>query len=207
MSAEQTELTNLERRVAALEAEVAALKAPKALPRKPIEEGARVIMGPGVISMPEGAFPTNEEYRELREIVERHYPHLAFVARSERYADQDREEHIAGFRTAFMYLATLERLQTLPRADRYATWWMGCAEDWAHSMGKRSGISLRGFSAALAAHGDILFSGLDNNATFGLRQSSGQGRRYGDAWRNVLRTGELLKPVKSGELARAAAGA
>jgi hypothetical protein len=197
-------MPTMEQRIAALESELAALKAPKSLPRKPIEEGARILMGPGVIGMPNGAFPTAEEYRELREVVERHYPHLAFVARNQRYADEDMKEHVSGFRTAFAYLATLERLETLPRADRYATWWVSCAEDWARSMGMPTGIPPRSFIAAVAAHGDILFSGLDNNATFGLRQGGGHGRRYGDAWRDVLRTGKLLTPVKSGELARAA---
>jgi len=164
-------MPNLEKRVAALEADVAALRAPKALPRKPIEEGVRILMGPGLIGMPRGAFPTDEEYRELREIVERHYPHLAFVARDRRFADQDREEHTAGFRTAFAYLATLERLSELLRADRYATWWTSGAEEWARSMGMRTGIPPRSFIAAVAAHGDILFSGLDKRD---LRSSAGR---------------------------------
>jgi hypothetical protein len=197
-------MPTVEKRIAALEAELAALKAPAALPRKPIEEGARVLMGPGALGLPNLTLPTDEEYRKLREVVERHYPNLAFAARSQRFADMDENEHVSGFRTAFVYLATLERLETLPRADRYASWWIGCAEEWARSVGMRTGISLRSFTAAVAAHGDILFSGLDNNATFGVREGSGSGRRYGDAWREVLRTGKLLAPAKSGELARAA---
>jgi len=194
---------NLEKRVADLEAELAALRAPKSLPRKPIEEGARILMGPA-IGVPNLTFPTDEEYRQLREVVERHHAHLAFVARDQRWADKDREEHVTGFRTAFMHLASLERLETLPRPDRSPLWWLSGAEEWARSMGMRSGIPLRSFIAAVAAHGDILFSGLDKYATFGLRQGGDCGRRYGDAWRSVLRTGEIPKPVKSGELARAA---
>jgi hypothetical protein len=193
-------------RIAALEAEVAELRAAKSPPtRKPIEEeGARVLMGPGALGLPTLTFPKAEEYSRLREIVEKSFPHLGFVARSQRFADMDEDEHVSGFRTAFAYLATLERLETLPRADRYASWWIGCAEEWARSVGMRTGIPLRSFTAAVAAHGDILFSGLDNNATFGVRQGGGdRGRRYGDAWRDVLRTGKLLAPVKSGELARA----
>ena len=196
-------MPTMEKRIAALEAELAALKAPTALP-KPVEEGARVLMGPGALGLPNLTLPTDEEHRKLREVVERHYPNLAFVARSQRFTHMDEEEHVSGFRTAFAYLATLERLETLPRADRYATWWISSAEEWARSMGMRTGIPLRSFTAAVAAHGDILFSGLDNNATFGVRQGRDRGRRYGDAWRDVLRTGRLLPPVKSGELARAA---
>jgi hypothetical protein len=193
-------MLTVEQRLEALEADVAALKAPKSpLRQKPVEESkVTIVSGPAVTGMPDLAFPNEQEYRELREIVERCCPHLKFVAHNQRFADADEQEHIVGFQTAFMHLATLERLDTLPRADRYPSWWVSGAENWARAMGLRAAVPIRSFLAALGAHGDVLFSNnLDKFSTLALRQGD-YGRRYCEAWREVLKTGKILQPVKTG---------
>jgi hypothetical protein len=187
-------MPTIEQRIAALEHELATLKAAKSPPARPVEDdGPRILTGRAA-GAPRADLPTDKEFRALRDIVGKHYAFLNFVPRDARYANSDEAEDFAGFKVAFEYLAGLERTEKI--AELYGTnWWRGEAEGWAHDMGLRTSIPNRAFLAAVVAHNDIGFTDLAY-PSFGIARS-GSGKRYSQAWRQVLSSGNVLQPLRS----------
>jgi hypothetical protein len=186
------EVAELRAEVAELRSRLeAALPARRVIPAAPIEEARAILTYPGVAA-PRG-LPSDAELMELRRIVNLAHPKLAFVATGPRFADIEEREDVAGFRTAFAYLATLARVEK-PLATKYATsWWLTGAEGWARDVGLPTTIPGRAFIAALVAHGDIAFTALDDYPVFGLAVGD-HGRRYAQRWRDVL-AGHLPEAV------------
>jgi hypothetical protein len=193
-----SKIDDLAATVAALEERIVALEskgtttARKVIPAPQVEEGARILTGLEA-GMPQLVLPTDDEYRAMRHIVDGLYPHLKFAAQNPRYEEQDAAEDFAGFKTAFAYLATLARTETL--GQKYAVaWWKDGAEAWAREMRLPATIPGRAFVAALVAHADIAFTDLRDYPIFGLAVGD-HGRRYLQQWRSVLATGRVLAPV------------
>jgi hypothetical protein len=188
-------MPTMEQRIAALESELAALKAAKAPPARPVEEeGVRILAGRAA-GAPHLVLPSDKEFRALRDIVGKHYAFLNFVPRDQRYVDSDEAEDFAGFKVAFEYLAGLERTEKI--AEQYGTnWWRDAAEGWARDMGLPSSIPNPAFLAAVVAHNDIVFTDLASYSSFGLGRTD-SGKRYSQAWRQLLSSGKVLQPVNS----------
>jgi hypothetical protein len=155
----------------------------RVIPAAPIEEARAILTYPGVAA-PRG-LPSDAELMELRRVVNLAYPRFAFTPSGPKWAAIEEREDVAGFRTAFAYLATLARVEK-PLATKYATsWWITGCEAWARDVSLPTTIPGRAFIAALVAHGDIAFTALDDYPVFGLAAGD-HGRRYAQRWREVL---------------------
>jgi hypothetical protein len=188
---------NTEQRIAALEAELAELKAPKqAAPSRPIDDraGVRIVQ----LTEPSNFVrPTNKELRQLYDIVLGKYPQLA-PRLSARWADDERQEHFDGFTWAFERLGFIGRAAA-PDHKHYVNFWISEAQDWlrTHRPAHRGNIGA-GYLVATLAHGDICFTVGDKQRgiVWAIGLTAHGGAKASDAWRKVL-NGELMPPVVS----------
>jgi hypothetical protein len=177
----------IEKRVAILERENAALKArldaksPAPLPPSPVR-----ITHPTT----KVVIPSAEEFDRLSEIVLRRYPQLAPRA--------DRENFGVQFRVAFQRLLHVGRKDTLDTQHGWEFWADDC-RNWQqqHRVAQGVFVSPAALVAGIAACGDIPYAPLDRfpfDLGFGL-VAYGGGRPSADRWREVLATGRLLEPT------------
>jgi hypothetical protein len=131
-------LRDHDRRIAQLENELAQRQRPVG--------GA----GIDVRELPSATFitPSETELRMLYNICCKTAPRLA----PER--PEDCREHFEGFRTAFGYLATLSRTDTLD-TSRMTSWWCDAAEQWSREHGRTATVRTPSFTVAALSHGDI----------------------------------------------------
>jgi hypothetical protein len=154
---------NTEQRIAALEAELAALKT-KAARTTPTSDdvaprSSAFTDGPRVVLIEERTTfvrPTQNEFGKLCDIVLAKYPQLR-PRLSSQWADQEKQECFDGFEWSF------ERLGYIGRR-RYVNHWVEETKDWLrlHRPAHRGNIGA-GFLAAVLAHGDICFTPGDAN--------------------------------------------
>ena len=190
-----------ERRIQALECQIAELKG-QPIPARvaavaPVQEGPRIFNPVPSVSM-----PTPSELEKLLDIVLRQFPALDPQFRG-RFADTDRDDFVAGFRSASYAIQTWHRIDT-PDMKRSVTSWIDLAEEIARLRGMSARIRLANFIAAVLAAGDIPhdFQGaLSSSVHFGLAvgESAGSQRANLAAWRRVLAEGGnvIVKPTRS----------
>jgi len=191
-------IADIERRVAQLEKETAALKAALA-PRDDLKPAPRAIEPEGAtirypMDQPACSLPTASELRELADIVLAAYPKLAPDASNPRWAEANRADFFRGFCAAFRRIASLTRDER-PVTSRYLEFWTNEAEDWHRLQGNPTDIRTPQYLGAAIAAGDVPFAlGAPHELAVGLRTDS-LGRVATDAWRRVLSTHEVPKPV------------
>jgi len=185
-----------EQRIAALEAEIAALKAGKAArfaPPQPVkDEGVRIVQ---IVEPSNFVRPTEKELRRLYDVVVGKYPQLA-PRLSARWEHEQRQEHFDGFIWSFERLGYIGRT-AMPDTKHYANFWISECQDWLRQFRPSHHGSIgAGFLAAVIAHGDICFTPGDENRgvvwTIGVTPFGGA--KATDAWRKVL-NGQLMAPV------------
>ena len=190
--------SDLVRRVAACEHRLDLLErrhvaAPVAKPAPaPIEPEGATIRYP--MDQPACSLPTASELRELADIVLAAYPKLAPDASNPRWAEANRADFFRGFCAAFRRIASLTRDER-PVTSRYLEFWTNEAEDWHRLQGNPTDIRTPQYLGAAIAAGDVPFAlGAPHELAVGLRTDS-LGRVATDAWRRVLSTHEVPKPV------------
>jgi hypothetical protein len=194
-------MTDVKNRFAALEAEIAALKAsispapPAPTKPKPIEEEGTTVTYPTAPS--KFVMPTDVELRTLAAIVAAKYPKIAnaegLIFRGD--AEQNEAEYFKQFKASFIALGALGRAEA-PIWKRSVVVWMDSARDFLRNSGVHAEISFNPFYAAAIAQGDLPHSDTAEDggcAALGLKEHGG--RRATDAWRRVLSTGQLLAAV------------
>jgi hypothetical protein len=188
---------NTEQRIAALEAELAALKAGKTSPAPPVnpvddQSGVRITQ---IVEPASFVRPTNKELRQLYDIVIAKYPRLA-PRLSARWEDDERREHFDGFVWAFERLGFVGRT-AVPDTRRYVGHWIEETKDWLkqHRPAHKGNVG-GGFLVATIAHGDICFTPGDENrgVVWEVGVTPYGGAKATDAWRKVL-DGQLMAPV------------
>ncbi len=192
------------RQIAALEAEIAALKAnsrlgkfaqaPAAAPASPPPqpEGARIYHP---ITRATIALPSEGELEKMLDVVVAKYPKLRPYSASDRFAAQDHANYLREFSSAFSYIAMRGR-STEVDTTRGVTWWAAEASEWNRQRNMPIDIGVGPFLAAVVAAGDIDFIESDmfgNVWSFALTPYSA-GRPAQESWRDVLR-GQLRKPL------------
>jgi hypothetical protein len=175
--------------IAALEAEVADLKrrvpaVRRVVPVPPIEQGTVVAYPHDTVF----AMPPAADLLALHRVVLARFVQLRLDPswRSEQEARQE-------FAAAFRALGSMRRADALDQKHA-TTFWIDRAEDVLRAAGAPDMFTLQSFTAALIAHGDVLYSDLGTfpYVAFGLGLG---GRAAGGAWRKVL-AGKMLDPVK-----------
>jgi hypothetical protein len=182
-------------KTAALESELAALKAqqntppaPAKIAPKPVEpEGTTVFYPP-----PRSDFvmPSSDELKRLREIVLRKFPKLAPDI-TDRWADNNEAKFARQFDAAFKALGAMHRADK-PDKKRYVSFFVDHAEDSLKALGAYADIG-PAFLPACLAHGDIPISDWRIDGVvleLGLNIYR-IGRPATDAWRRVLATGNM----------------
>jgi hypothetical protein len=189
-------LQQLELQAAALNAEIAKLKAeqPAPPPRPPRDEGPRIVL---IEERTTFVRPTLNELRKLYEIVCGKYPQFTSRAPSTlRWAADEAREYFEGFTWAFERLGFIGR-SIAPDHKHYVDFWSAECRDWLrlHRPAHVGNIGA-GFLAAVVAHGDIPF--IVGNLAQGIVWSVGittfGGAKATDAWRRVL-DGQLMAPT------------
>lgn len=186
---------SLERRIAALEAEAAELrallaggKATAPVPQTQHQD-REVSISTHVIDAPRAPLPSEKELRALMALVLRSYPQLR--------TSKGTDEMFASFSSAFDALALVGRVAQ-PDAKRMPTWWIDHLHGLLHSAGRsgREPIIVPTLVMAVLAHGDIAFYPLDRTPhDVSLGVGSYIGAPYCGAWRSVLSSGVLRRPI------------
>lgn len=192
--ARNDEITALKKQVAALTAEVDALKAAAPPPEKVMTVDDLKVYGhqrPNLSPPDDSWLPSWQECADLAMIVEKRYPDL--VERNDTWVRQ--------FRLALLALGNCNRAAE-PNTREWGRWIGTWLEDHLHF----DPIPRGPFMAAIAASGDIPFSGFDEkDALRGILPAAGLAPRHSgsppdkSAWRKVLSEKRL-----TGEAAAAA---
>ncbi|WP_315731759.1 MULTISPECIES: hypothetical protein [unclassified Bradyrhizobium] len=125
--------------------------------------------------------PTDAELRKLIEVVYRARQDLDLRAdRDFRHLDHDRE-----FRLAFLTVGAMGRIEGVDHG-KAISYWADYARNILYEAGNHAEMPGNILFAAALAHGDVDHA---KNA-LGLIWVE-TGRRAGDAWRGVLRTGQI----------------
>ncbi|WP_316192420.1 MULTISPECIES: hypothetical protein [unclassified Bradyrhizobium] len=125
--------------------------------------------------------PTDAELRKLIEIVYRARPDLDLRAgRDHRHLDHDRE-----FRLAFLTVGAMGRTEGVDHG-KAISYWADYARNILYEAGNHAEVPGNILLSAALAHGDVDHA---KNA-LGLTWVE-TGRRAGDAWRGVLKTGQI----------------
>jgi hypothetical protein len=177
-----------EQRIAALEAEIAVLKAGRSAPRQTaplVEEGVTV-------SYPRDypiLMPTTEQYEKLIAIVQRVYP------TSVPNGDQ---EFFRGFIGSFERIASLRRSNGLNTAlGRGVQYWADEAYNWLRERGTPAETTNGSFWAAVVASGDVNFSLREDGILpyYGLTFDTDARKISPGAWQRVLSESQPRSPV------------
>jgi hypothetical protein len=190
-------IAEIEAKIASAQVELAALKAGGAAPLpQPVrgrDEGPRVVL---IEDRTTFVRPTLNELRKLYEIVCSKYPQFRPAIVSGRFADQDAAECFAGFEWSFERLGHIGRLGA-PDTRRYVDHWVEEARDWLRLHRPSHGGNIgAGFLAACVAHGDIPYVVGDKNlgVVWVIGVAPFGGRPASDAWRAVLKGGNVMAP-------------
>jgi len=194
--AKNTELETLRSQVVALTADVAALKAKQPPEPKNLTLDDLKVYGHQRAKLPppdESWLPSWQECADLALIVEKSYPYL--VTRSDAWLVQ--------FRRALLALGNTNRASE-PNNQEWGRW----IGEWLEDHLIWDGVGRGPFLAAIAASGDIVFSGFgERDALQGIVPKAGLAQRYNGtspdkmAWKKVLSEKRL-----TGEAAAAAEG-
>lgn len=185
-------------RIAALEAELAALKAgqPARVTPPPVmvkDEGPRIVL---IEERSSFVRPTLSELHKLYDVVCNKFPQFRPRSSGSRFEDQEEQEYFSGFEWSFERLGFIGR-SAAPDTKRYVSYWVSECQDWLRQFrpSHRGNIGA-GFLAAVVAHGDVPY--IVGNEREGTVWSVGLttfgGRHASDAWRKVL-GGQLLAPT------------
>jgi hypothetical protein len=177
-------VSQLEAQVAALNGEIAALKAPKAVrPAPPPEEGVKITTVLPVAHPRH--LPADGEFRALHRIVVARYPALKFR--------NNVDDEFGSFKASFQFVCSLTK--TAQPVTKYAaSWWLDYAQQWCRDAGVQGLI--RGFLPAIIATGDVQYC-LESNSTYWLDPYRSNGRLVDpSAWRQLLNGGDLIVPTK-----------
>jgi hypothetical protein len=187
-------MNTVDQRIAALEAEISALKAGKVAQVAPVsvpdETGVRITL----IEEPSSFLrPTLSELRRLYDIVCSKFPQFKPRSSASRFADQEAEEYFSGFEWCFERLGFIGRSAT-PDVKHYCSFWSAECGDWLRKFrpNHRGNIGA-GFLAAAVAHNDIpyIVGNEQQGVVWSIGLTAHGGRMPTDAWRKVL-TGQLL---------------
>jgi hypothetical protein len=189
-------MTDVEKRLAAVEAENADLKGQLAAlqlllgnktipPRREEPPPAVRITHP----VPQVSLPTDAECRQLCEIVWQRYPTL-------RPARSEEEEFVAGFKAALRFVQCHGR-RAEPDYERGVGWWVDTARDWI-SQHRVGGFPISGsvLVVAIIAAGDVPYTNPEESGFAAGLQFGGGGILARDWWKRVL-GGAILEPVPS----------
>jgi hypothetical protein len=174
----------LEQQVAALNAEIVALKAPKAARVAPAPEEGVKITTILPVAHPRH-MPNDDEFRSLHRIVLARYPALKFR--------NSVDDEFGSFCASFCFVCSLTK--TAQPVTRYSTsWWLDYAQQWCRDAGVQGLI--RSFLPAIIATGDVQYC-LESNSTYWLDPYRSSGRLVDpSAWRKILSGGDLIVPTK-----------
>ena len=140
--------------------------------------------------------PTDEQLRQLDEIVARAYPKLGLPRDA---IGEEIEQRAHTFKNAFLAVGYLGRRDAPETKNAHAlSWWLGYIKDWLAESDVCGDVTQAAFVAACVAHGDVPFFPLDRypyDISLGLMIGYA-GRRATDAWRKVLESGQPPAPVK-----------
>lgn len=140
--------------------------------------------------------PSDGELEKLLDIVECAYPKLR-PSFDGKFADMKRQDHVAGFKQAFHWLACVGRQDKLD-TTRALSWWVDHAETWLRENGTSSpSVNGNALVVAVLAWGDISFASLDRfpfDLAFGV-SAYGGARPTSPTWRHVLDTGKIKPGV------------
>ena len=187
-------MKDIEKRLAAVEAENVALKAelaalqlllPANKPALPQRAAPQVrVTNP----LPRVALPNEEQCRQLCEIVFDRYPSL-------RPRRGEEEEFAAEFRAAMRFVEHHGR-RAAPDHGLGVGWWIDTARVWlSQHAGGNSLVGGNAFVAAIVAAGDVPYSDPgEPGFAIGL-QHTGGGIEASARWHTVLATRRLLDPA------------
>jgi hypothetical protein len=194
-------------RLAALEAEVAALKAkisPAPRPAPLAEEGVVRIT---TVMRAERDMPSEDEYDRLLSIVQRTSPRVVGNFADDRYgsAEKYRAEFLGKFISCFQRLESLWRFTDNGLGRSRAEYWVNETNT---MLGVRSDVGLSHVMAAAIAWGDVNYS-LGNwpyDVYLGLSYSTGDDIRSASSapWRKVLVSGVVRPSIVTQEQQHAA---
>ena len=141
--------------------------------------------------------PSDEQLRQLDDIVVRVYPKLGLARDA---IGEEIELRARAFKNSFLAVAYLGRRDAPETKNAHSlAWWLGYVRDWlAESDVLNGDITQPAFVAAIVAHGDVPFFPLTRypfDVSLGLMIGYA-GRRATDAWRAVLESGQPPAPVK-----------
>jgi hypothetical protein len=181
-------LAQLEAQAAALNAEIAALKAgkPAPVPRPPRDEGARVV----VLNDERRDLPDLASMRKLYAVVKNHVPEVK---------SQDPDRPFRGFCATFRYISNCGRVAA-PNSKYTLGWWIDDLTQWLRQRDAMTiDVSGSSFIAAVLGSGDVLY--VPHNGTLGhvwefgiVSPNHGGKPASADGWRTVLSTGNVLPP-------------
>jgi hypothetical protein len=185
-------IAQLEAQIVSLSADVAALKALQPPPEKLLTEADMVHYGhkrPNLSIPDESWLPSFQECANLALVVEKRFPYL--VTRS--------DDWIIQFRRALLALGNCNRAPE-PNNREWGQW----IGEWLEDRLIWGGVERGPFLAAIAASGDIKFSGFgEKDALRGIMPMAGLAPRHSgtapdrSAWRKVLETGRLTGEAAS----------
>jgi hypothetical protein len=185
--ARNDEITALKKQVAALTGEIAALKALQPPPEKPLMLSDLKVVGHQRLAFDkpdESWLPTFQECANLALIVEKSYPYL--VTRSDDWVIQ--------FRRALLALGNCNRAPE-PNNQEWGRW----IGEWLEDHLIWGGVERGPFLTAIAASGDIPFSGFGERDAFaGTLPKAGLAPRHRGslpdkmAWKKVLAEKRLI---------------
>jgi len=180
---------NTDQRIAALEAEIQALKAGRPAPpvQSPKDEGVRIVAVNNELTT---GMPSLDQLRRLFTIV-RHR-----AGPEPRSSDPD--SAFRGFTASYRYVANCPRL-AVPNSKLGLGYFMDDLKQWSRQRDAITrDITGSSFIAAVLASGDILYVPHDGNLgrvwEFGIvPPGQGSGKPASDAWKQVL-NGSVLAP-------------
>lgn len=188
-------LDRIEAENAALKNEIAAFRAERAK----VPTVAKVFTEPQVhVSNPMPpapiALPNRDEVARLMEIVWRRHPGLRPTYRG-RFSEQDEEEGIRNVEAAFTYVSTLKRVRALNNKV-FLSWWGSRCDDWWQGYGRSRTIPGGAVLIAAICSGDVGYR-IDSHHFTSSEIALGEfdGAPATEAWKDVLRTGEVRSPV------------